>query len=149
MRAVVQRVTWARVTVADEIVAAIDHGLLVLLGVGREDSERDAVYVAHRVVGLRIFEDDDRNMNRSLLEVGGALLIVSQFTLYGDARKGRRPSFVHAMLPEEANRLCERFAAACAAEGAPVQTGRFGAMMQVELCNDGPVTILVDSSKQF
>ena len=149
MRAVVQRVSWARVRVGDEVVGEIDRGLLVLLGAGQGDGDRDADYLAHKVVGLRVFEDDAQNMNRALADVSGALLVVSQFTLYGDCRKGRRPSFVNALEPAEASRLCDRFVAACRAEGAPVATGRFRAMMQVELCNDGPVTLMLDSAKAF
>ena len=149
MRAVVQRVTWARVKVEDEIVGEIGPGLLVLLGSGTGDTDRDVDYLANKVVNLRIFEDDDQNMNRSLLDVGGAMLVVSQFTLYGDCRKGRRPSFVSAMEPVEAERLCDLFVGRSEALGAPVATGRFRAMMDVELSNSGPVTMLVDSGKQF
>ncbi len=149
MRAVVQRVSSARVRVADETVGEIGHGLLVLLGIGEADTDKDAEYLANKVVGLRVFEDDNQQMNRALLEVGGALLVVSQFTLYGDCRKGRRPSFVKAMAPEPANQRCERFIDACRAAGARVETGRFRAMMKVELCNDGPVTLLLDSGRTF
>jgi D-tyrosyl-tRNA(Tyr) deacylase len=149
MRAVVQRVRWARVKVEGEIVGEIDHGLLVLLGAGKDDREQDADYLANKVTHLRIFEDDDQNMNRSLLDVGGSMLVVSQFTLYGDCRKGRRPSFIAALEPAEAERLCELFVARSAAQGVRVETGRFRAMMDVELCNAGPVTLLVDSEKQF
>jgi D-aminoacyl-tRNA deacylase len=149
MRAVVQRVTWARVKVAQEIVGEIEQGLLVLLGVGTGDTAQDVAYLAPKVVHLRIFADENQNMNRSLLEVGGALLVVSQFTLHGDCRKGRRPSFIDALEPVEAERLCELFCQTCAALGPPVQTGRFRAMMDVELCNSGPVTLLLDSRKAF
>jgi D-tyrosyl-tRNA(Tyr) deacylase len=149
MRAVVQRVRWARVRVGDEIVGSIEQGLCVLLGVGEQDGEKDLDYMARKIVGLRVFEDDDGQMNRSLADVGGALLVVSQFTLYGDCRKGRRPSFIKAMEPARANELCAAFVERCRAQGAPVQTGRFRAMMQVELQNDGPVTLLVDSEKRF
>jgi D-aminoacyl-tRNA deacylase len=149
VRAVLQRVSWARVKVEGEIVGAIDSGSLVLLGAGAADSEQDAAYLANKVVQLRIFEDEQQAMNRSLLEVGGALLVVSQFTLYGDCRKGRRPSFVAALEPVEAERLCECFCRRCEELGAPVQTGRFRATMEVELCNDGPVTMLLDSTKAF
>ena len=149
MRAVVQRVRWARVRVEGETVGEVGPGLMVLLGAGTNDSERDADYLAQKIVNLRIFEDDNRAMNRSLIEVGGDVLVVSQFTLYGDCRKGRRPSFVGALEPAEAERLCDLFAARCADAGVRVATGQFGAMMDVELCNHGPVTMLVDSSKQF
>jgi D-tyrosyl-tRNA(Tyr) deacylase len=149
MRAVVQRVRWARVTVKGEIVGEIGPGLLVLLGAGRDDGEQDVEYLANKAVHLRIFEDDGGNMNRSVLEIGGAMLVVSQFTLYGDCRKGRRPSFIAALEPTEAEQLCDRFVAHCRSLGVPVQTGRFRAMMDVELCNSGPVTLLLDSGKRF
>lgn len=149
MRAVVQRVSWARVKVDGATVGEIGPGLLVLLGAGTGDREEDVAYLANKVVHLRIFEDDAQNMNRSVLEAGGGLLVVSQFTLYGDCRKGRRPSFIAAMEPAEAERLCERFVALCGEHGVPVETGRFRAMMDVELCNSGPVTVLLDSRKQF
>jgi D-tyrosyl-tRNA(Tyr) deacylase len=149
MRAVVQRVDWARVKVDGEVVGAIGPGLLVLLGAGSGDGDRDAEWMAQKVVNLRIFEDEQQNMNRALLEVGGAVLVVSQFTLYGDCRKGRRPSFIAALEPQEAERLCDLFAARCREAGVKVETGRFRAMMDVELCNSGPVTMLLDSSKLF
>jgi D-tyrosyl-tRNA(Tyr) deacylase len=149
MRAVVQRVRWARVRVEGETVGEVGPGLMVLLGAGTDDSERDVDYLAQKIVNLRIFEDDNRAMNRSLIEVGGDVLVVSQFTLYGDCRKGRRPSFVGALEPAEAERLCDLFAARCADAGVRVATGRFGALMDVELCNNGPVTMLVDSRKMF
>ena len=149
MRAVVQRVSWARVKVGAEVVGEIQQGLLVLLGAGQGDTEKQVDYVANKVVHLRVFEDQQQNMNRSLLDVGGALLVVSQFTLYGDCRKGRRPSFVAALEPGEAEQLCHLFCARCESLGAPVFTGRFGAMMDVELCNDGPVTLMIDSARQF
>ncbi len=149
MRACVQRVSRASVTVDGEVVGQIGRGLLVLLGVGQGDDERDARYLADKIVGLRIFEDDQGKMNRSLAEQGGGLLVVSQFTLLGDVRKGRRPSFTDAAPPEEANRLYEVFAAASAELGVPVAKGRFQAHMEVELVNDGPVTILLDSRKLF
>jgi len=149
MRAVVQRVSWARVRVAAEEVGAIGLGLLTLLGVGEGDTEEDVEYLANKVVNLRVFEDEQHQMNRSLLEVGGGLLMVSQFTLHGDCRKGRRPSFIAAMEPVQAEQLCQSFVERCRGLGAPVQTGRFRAMMQVELCNDGPVTLLLDSRKLF
>jgi D-tyrosyl-tRNA(Tyr) deacylase len=149
MRACVQRVSRASVTVEGQIVGEIGRGLLVLLGVAQGDDENDARYLADKIVGLRIFEDDQGKMNRSLLEAGGALLVVSQFTLLGDVRNGRRPSFTDAAPPEEANRLYEVFVSAAAALGAPIATGRFQAHMDVELVNDGPVTLLLDSRKLF
>ena len=127
----------------------IAHGLVVLLGAGDDDTDEDLGYMVDKIVGLRIFADDDGNMNRSVVDVGGALLVVSQFTLYGDARKGRRPSFVKAMAPGPAEQLYEKFVAAARATGVPVETGRFRAMMHVELVNDGPVTLLLDSKRQF
>lgn len=149
MRACVQRVSRASVTVDGHVVGEIGRGLLVLLGVGQGDEEKDAHYLAEKIVSLRVFEDDQGKMNRSLLEAGGSLLVVSQFTLLGDVRKGRRPSFIDAAPPEEANRLYEIFAAAAAGQGAPVATGQFQAHMDVELVNDGPVTLLLDSRKLF
>lgn len=149
MRAVVQRVRRASVTVEGEVVGAIETGLLVFLGAGSGDGEAESDYLARKVVGLRVFEDDAGQMNRSLLEVGGALLVVSQFTLYGDCRKGRRPSFIEALEPQAAEQLVEHFVGRCRAEGATVETGRFRAMMDVELVNDGPVTLLLDSGKAF
>lgn len=145
MRAVLQRVTEARVRVAEEVLGEIGPGLLVLLGVTQSDTAEQARWLAEKIVGLRIFNDDDGKMNRCLAEVGGSVLIVSQFTLYGDCRKGRRPSFIDAAPPEIAIPLYEAFIAAVRSEGAPVATGRFGAMMQVELVNDGPVTLILDS----
>lgn len=132
-----------------EVTGRIERGLLVLLGAGDDDTDSDLQYMVEKVVGLRIFPDDDGNMNRSVVDVGGALLVVSQFTLYGDARKGRRPSFVKAMAPGPAEQLYERFVATARATGVPVETGRFRAMMEVELVNDGPVTLLLDSKRQF
>lgn len=149
MRAVVQRVSRAKVTVAGEIAGEIGRGLLVLLGVGREDSAADAEYLADKIIGLRIFEDDAGKMNRSVAEVGGAVLAVSQFTLYGDVRKGKRPSFDEAARPERARGLYERFVERVGASGLRCETGRFQEMMEVELVNDGPVTILLDSEKSF
>lgn len=152
MRAVVQRVSRAAVRVGGDVgdvVGEIGLGLLVLLGVGRGDDARDVDYLASKVVGLRVFSDEAGQMNRGLLEVGGALLVVSQFTLYGDCRKGRRPAFVEAMAPEQAEPLCTAFVARCEALGARVEAGRFRAMMEVELCNSGPVTLLLDSKKLF
>jgi D-aminoacyl-tRNA deacylase len=149
MRAVIQRVSRAKVTVAGEITGDIGQGLLVLLGVGRTDTEAGADYLADKIVGLRIFEDDAGKMNRSVAEVGGAVLAVSQFTLYGDVRKGKRPSFDDAARPEMARTLYERFVSRVRASGLRCETGRFQEMMEVELVNDGPVTILLDSEKLF
>ena len=149
MRAVVQRVRRAKVTVNGELVGEIAGGLCVFVGVGREDGEGDANLLADKVVNLRIFEDDAGKMNRSLLEVKGSLLAISQFTLFGDARKGRRPSFGEAMDPEPARELFERFCFFAGNFGVPVATGRFRAEMLVELANDGPVTLLIDTKKSF
>jgi len=149
MRAVVQRVSRAQVSVDGEVVGRIDRGLLVLLGVGSDDGEADADYLAEKIAGLRIFEDDAGKMNRAVGEVGGVVLAVSQFTLYGDARRGKRPSFDAAAPPDEARRLYEYFVERIRAAGLRCETGRFQAMMQVELVNDGPVTILLDSRKRF
>jgi D-tyrosyl-tRNA(Tyr) deacylase len=149
MRAVVQRVSRAKVTVAGEVTGEIGMGLLVLLGVGQQDAESGADYLADKLVGLRIFEDDAGKMNRSVADVGGAVLVVSQFTLYGDVRKGKRPSFDDAARPEKARALYERFVERIRAAGLRCETGRFQEMMAVELVNDGPVTILVDSEKRF
>jgi D-tyrosyl-tRNA(Tyr) deacylase len=149
MRAVVQRVRRAKVTVAGEIAGEIGHGLLVLLGVGRDDSAASAEYLADKIVGLRIFEDDAGKMNRSVAEVSGAVLAVSQFTLYGDARKGKRPSFDDAARPGKARELYEHFVERVRSSGLRCETGRFQEMMEVELVNEGPVTILVDSEKKF
>lgn len=145
MRAVVQRVTTARVRVEGAVIGEIGPGLLVLLGVTHEDAAVQADWLADKLVGLRIFNDADGKMNRSLADVGGGMLIVSQFTLYGDCSKGRRPSFITAAPPEIAIPLYEHFINAVKALGVPVATGRFGASMQVELVNDGPVTLIVDS----
>lgn len=147
MRAVVQRVSQAQVTSEGELTGKIAAGLCVLLGVGSADSEREAAALADKVVNLRIFEDDAGKMNRSLRDIGGALLAVSQFTLYGDASRGRRPSFVSAMEPVRAEALFEAFCAACRALGVSVETGRFRTHMQVSLVNDGPVTLLLDTEK--
>ena len=149
MRAVIQRVSQAGVTVEGQTVGAIGAGFLVLLGVGREDGTGDADYLAEKIANLRIFEDDAGKMNRSLLEVGGAALVISQFTLYGDARRGRRPGFSDAAPPEEANRLYEYFCQRLAGYGIPVARGVFQATMSVSLVNEGPVTLLVDSKKAF
>lgn len=144
MRAVVQRVTRAAVHIEGETVGSIGTGLLVLLGITHGDSEREAKWLADKIVGLRIFRDDAGKMNRDLIDAGGAVLVVSQFTLYGDCRKGKRPSFVDAAPPEVAIPLYESFIAAVRSHGVAVETGRFGAMMQVELVNDGPVTLIID-----
>ena len=149
MRAVVQRVTEARVEVAGKAVGEIGAGLLVLLGVGRDDTRDDADYLADKTVNLRIFGDDEGKMNRSLSESGGAILVVSQFTLYGDVRRGRRPSYSEAAEPEKANQLYEYFVERVRSFGVKVETGIFQAMMKVSLTNDGPVTILLDSRKAF
>ncbi|MCI5836620.1 MAG: D-aminoacyl-tRNA deacylase [Veillonellaceae bacterium] len=149
MRAVLQRTLRSQVTVDGEVVGRIGAGLTVLLGVGPEDTATDVQYMKDKILHLRIFEDDAGKMNRSLLDTAGELLIVSQFTLYGDCRKGRRPGFSSAAPPELAKRLYEELAAACRAEGVTVATGIFAAEMQVELVNDGPVTMLLDSRKLF
>jgi D-tyrosyl-tRNA(Tyr) deacylase len=145
MRAVVQRVGEARVVVDDEVVGQIGRGLLILLGVKVGDSPEDARWLADKVSGLRIFADEQGKMNRDVAEAGGGMLVVSQFTLYGDCRKGRRPSFLDAAPPETAIPLYEAFMDAVRALGIPTAAGRFGAMMQVHLVNDGPVTLIVDS----
>lgn len=147
MRAVVQRVSSASVDADGEKLAAIERGLLVLLGVARSDSENDAGWMAEKIVSLRIFEDDEGKMNRSVVDVGGSILAVSQFTLLGDCRKGRRPSFVDAAPPEEAERLYQLFVARTRALGVATATGRFRAHMGVGLVNDGPVTILLESKR--
>jgi len=149
MRAVLQRVTRASVTVDEQVVGQIDRGLVVLLGVEHDDAETDAQQLADKTIQLRIFDDADGKMNLALADVGGAVLVVSQFTLLGDCRKGRRPSFIGAAPPELAERLYETFVAAVGVQGIRVATGKFRAMMQVELVNDGPVTILLDSRKRF
>jgi D-tyrosyl-tRNA(Tyr) deacylase len=145
MRAVVQRVGSCRVVVSGEVVGQIGSGLLVLLGVRTGDTEAQARWLADKVVGLRIFEDDQGKMNVSVADAGGSVLVVSQFTLYGDCEKGRRPSFIDAARPEVAEPLYEAFGNAVRLHGVPVATGRFGAMMQVELVNDGPVTLILDT----
>lgn len=149
MRAVVQRVSRAQVTVNGEIAGKIGLGLLVLLGVGRDDGEADATYLAEKIAGLRVFEDAEGKMNRSVQDVGGSVLAVSQFTLYGDVRRGKRPSFDAAAPPEKARQLYEFFVEQIRAAGLPCETGRFQEMMKVELVNEGPVTILLDSGKSF
>ena len=149
MRAVVQRVSGACVRVNGEIAGQVPHGLLVLVGVAREDTEADADYLAQKIAGLRIFEDDDGKMNRSVNDTSGAVLAVSQFTLYGDVRKGKRPSFDVAARPELARQLYERFVECIRSLGVRCETGAFQQMMDVELVNQGPVTILIDSKKLF
>ena len=149
MRAIVQRVSRASVTVAGETVGQIGRGFLVLLGVEEGDGQDDAVYMAQKISGLRVFEDSDGKINLGLAEVGGAILAVSQFTLLGDCRRGRRPSFIQAARPELADELYRAFCAEVRGQGIEVQIGRFQTHMDVELVNDGPVTLLIDSRKQF
>lgn len=149
MRAVLQRVRTASVTVDGEVVGSIDGGLLVLVGAGHEDDEAAVAWLVDKCLKLRVFRDEDDRMNRSLLDVGGALLVVSQFTLLGDCRKGRRPSFAAAMEPVRAEALYEEFVARAREAGVEVATGRFGAMMDVALVNDGPVTLLLDTERRF
>ena len=147
MRAVVQRVSKARVLVEGKVVGEIGKGLMVLLGVGQEDVEKDLEYLAEKIVNLRIFEDENGKMNISLLDVGGELLVVSQFTLYGDCRKGKRPSYSSAARPEEAQAVYEKFVEYCRGYNIKVETGIFQAMMDVQIHNNGPVTLLLDSKK--
>lgn len=149
MRAVVQRVTRADVTVDGETVGQIGPGFLVLLGVAADDQREDVVATATKIVGLRVFEDDAGKMNRSLVDVGGSMLVVSQFTLLGDCRTGRRPSFTSAAPPERASALYQEFIAEVRGQGITVETGKFQADMKVSLTNDGPVTLLIDSKKLF
>jgi len=149
MRAVVQRVSRAQVSVGEEVVGKIGPGLLVLLGVAKTDTREDADYLATKILGLRIFEDENGKMNLSLTETRGSVLSVSQFTLYGNVRKGKRPSFDEAAPPQLARELYEYFVSKISESGVTCETGRFQAMMQVELVNDGPVTILVDSKRGF
>ena len=149
MRAVVQRVSRAKVTVSGKIAGEIGRGLLVLLGVGAADARADADYLAEKTIGLRIFEDSGGKMNLSVAEAGGAVLVVSQFTLYGDVRRGKRPSFDAAAPPQPARELYEYFVEKIRAAGLRCETGCFQEMMQVELVNEGPVTILLDSNKTF
>ena len=148
MKAVIQRVSQASVTVGDETVGCIGLGLLVLLGVAKEDEDSDVTFLVEKVVSLRIFSDEKGKMNRSVEEVGGALLVVSQFTLLGDVSKGRRPGFDRAAPPDQARRLYEAVVDQLCARGLPVETGRFGAMMDVSLHNDGPVTFVIDSRRR-
>jgi D-tyrosyl-tRNA(Tyr) deacylase len=147
MRACIQRVRHATVTVEQRVVGAIDRGLVVLLGVGQQDTAEDAQFLAEKIVALRIFDDDDGKMNRSMADVGGAMLVISQFTLFGDCRKGRRPSFIDAAPPDVAERLYETFVSAVRSLGIRVETGVFRAQMDVALINEGPVTLLLDSKK--
>lgn len=149
MRGVVQRVNRAKVTVNNEIIGAIEHGILLLLSVEDNDDEKDLDYMCDKVMNLRIFEDEDDKMNRSILDVNGCILVVSQFTLHGDARRGRRPSFISAARPDKAIPLYEKFIQRMKDQGIGTSSGKFGADMQVELVNDGPVTILLDSKKIF
>ncbi len=149
MRAVIQRVKSASVKVEGELVSEIGVGVLIFLGVAHEDTATEIEYIANKVANLRIFEDEEGKMNRSLLDTGGAALVVSQFTLYGDCRKGRRPSFIKAARPKSANALYEQFITALEQQNIPTQGGTFQAMMDVALVNDGPVTILLDSDKIF
>ena len=149
MRAVVQRVSQARVEVDGQVTGAIAAGLLVLLGVHRNDTDKDLVWMADKIQHLRIFEDEQGLMNRSLKDVHGQLLVVSQFTLYGDCRKGRRPSWNEAAPPEMAKQLYDRFIDVCRERDIPTEAGIFQAMMEVSLINDGPVTLLIDSRKEF
>lgn len=146
MRNVVQRVTSGKVEVSGQVVGEIAIGFVVLVGIEHQDTEADVVAAARKIAGLRVFRDADGRMNRSLVDVGGSMLVISQFTLTGDVRKGRRPSFVGAAVPSVAEPLCERFCEIVAAEGIPVERGVFGADMTVSIVNDGPVTILVDTT---
>ena len=149
MRGVAQRVSQAKVTVEGEITGEIGRGIVLLLGVGREDAEKDAEYLLNKTLKLRIFEDAEGRMNRSLLDLNGGLLIVSQFTLLGDVKKGLRPSFIRAAEPADAERLYRHFVKLAAEQLDKVETGRFRAMMDLELVNNGPVTILLDSKREF
>ncbi|MFE4810489.1 D-aminoacyl-tRNA deacylase [Peribacillus simplex] len=147
MRVVLQRSKAAKVVVADQIIGQIDSGLVLLVGITHGDTIDDAAYLADKIVNLRIFEDENEKMNHSLLDVGGSILSVSQFTLYGDCRKGRRPNFMEAARPEEANELYEAFNEELRKKGVHTETGQFGAMMDVQLTNDGPVTLILESKK--
>jgi D-tyrosyl-tRNA(Tyr) deacylase len=149
MRAVVQRVTRAKVTVKEQTIGEIKQGLVVLLGIAREDSQGDAEYLADKIAALRIFDDEEGKMNLSVRDINGGILAISQFTLYGDVRRGLRPSWIDAAAPEIARPLYEFFIEQVRKQVSEVATGSFGSMMQVELINDGPVTILLDSSRQF
>ena len=149
MRAVVQRVKEAGVKVDNKTVGKISKGLLVFLGVGEEDSEIDLNYLVHKILGLRIFQDENDKMNLSVLDIDGEILVISQFTLYGDVRKGKRPSFIKSAHPEIGNRFYEEFITKINESGVKVESGKFGAHMDIDLINDGPVTILIDSNKDF
>ena len=149
MRACIQRVASASVMVETRVVGEIASGFVVLLGVGQDDTDEDVHYLADKVLHLRVFEDNDGKMNRSILETGGQMLVISQFTLFGDCRKGRRPSFIAAAEPGRANQLYEQFVQRVRQQGVHVEMGQFRAMMQVQLVNDGPVTLLLDSRKSF
>ncbi len=149
MRAVVQRVNNSQVLVNNEIVGSINNGLLVLLGIGEDDNTEDVNYLSEKIVNLRIFEDDEDKLNLSLLDIKGELLVVSQFTLFGDCRKGRRPNFMSAAKPSIAKPLYKKFVQKCEDYDLKVQTGKFGGHMEVKLVNDGPVTMLLDSKKTF
>lgn len=149
MRAIVQRVSQASVSVDNEMVGSIGEGLLVLLGIGKEDDDKDLEYLVNKVLGLRIFEDEDDKMNLSLLDIEGELLVISQFTLYGDARKGRRPSFIDSGHPDIAEKTYLEFVHKCIEKGIKTEKGVFGADMDVSLINQGPVTIMLDSKKLF
>ncbi|WP_294384961.1 D-aminoacyl-tRNA deacylase [uncultured Clostridium sp.] len=149
MRAVVQRVTYSSVEVDGEIVGEINKGFNVLLGISKEDTEEDMKYIKDKIVNLRVFSDENDKMNLSLLDIKGELLLISQFTLYGDARKGRRPNFMNALGGEEAKKFYDKFIEMMKETGLKVQTGIFGADMKVDIKNDGPVTILLDSSRNF
>jgi D-tyrosyl-tRNA(Tyr) deacylase len=149
LRAVIQRVSRARVTVDSRVAGEIQTGMLILLGVGRDDTPEAAAYLAEKIANLRVFVDDAGKMNRSLVEISGSALVVSQFTLYGDTRGGRRPSYIQAAPPEDANQLYEEFVRRLRSFGVRVETGVFQAHMEVELVNDGPVTILLDSEKKI
>lgn len=145
MRAVIQRVKSSRVSAAGRVLGKIEQGINVLLGIGREDTEQKIDYLVDKIINLRIFSDDEGKMNRSLLEVEGSMLVVSQFTLYGDTRKGRRPSFINAADPEKGKKLYELFVGKVREKGVKVETGKFGAVMEVEIINDGPVTLIIDT----
>ncbi|MBK5462515.1 MULTISPECIES: D-aminoacyl-tRNA deacylase [unclassified Peribacillus] len=147
MRVVLQRSKAAKVVVAGQTIGQIDSGLVLLVGVTHGDTIDDAIYLADKIVNLRIFEDENEKMNHSLLDVGGSILSVSQFTLYGDCRKGRRPNFMDAARPEEANKIYESFNEELRKKGVHTETGQFGAMMDVQLTNDGPVTLIMESKK--
>jgi len=149
LRSIVQRVSWSRVEVEGQVKGQTGSGLCVLIGVTHEDGRQDVAWMAEKLANLRIFEDEQGKMNRSVKDIGGEILLVSQFTLYGDARKGRRPSFTSAAPPAQAEKLYSDLIAALENEGLPVATGVFQAMMQVSLCNDGPVTLIIDSKGVF